>query len=341
MKWYFKVFKQYADFSGRARRKEYWMFMLFNIIAVFVIVIADNVFNVTPMRGMPLGTLYCMYIAAMLIPMLAVSVRRLHDTGKSGWWIFINLIPFPFVGSIWFLVLMLTEGEQDANPYGANPKEHDGYGVMERKRNAAVVLILAACFCFIRFLSGTIFYCQPPFDEEFEEWTLNILPDIIPIVALLIAGIALLQKKKRTTVAAIALLTASGILLLFYLYYHYYLINTNIQYFATHLVYILFQTPIIIEIVTLGIAGLALLLPKVKLRITLVIALRLFILLSVVKEINRVHTGGFYLYEMLYKFVDFVINQLPIVEPIALLVLAYAFLPNRTEMNNPQKGDKK
>ncbi|WP_445713055.1 DUF805 domain-containing protein [Flavobacterium sp.] len=120
MNWYLKVLKQYADFSGRARRKEYWMFVLFNMIFAIVAMILDNVLGIA-MEGIGYGPLYGLYVLAMLIPGLAVAVRRLHDVGKSGWMILITLIPL--IGAIWLLVLMVTDSNPGENQYGQNPKE--------------------------------------------------------------------------------------------------------------------------------------------------------------------------------------------------------------------------
>ncbi len=120
MNWYLKVLKQYADFSGRARRKEYWMFVLFNMIFAIVAMILDNVLGIA-MEGIGYGPLYGLYVLAMLIPGLAVAVRRLHDVGKSGWMILIVLIPL--IGAIWLLVLMVTDSNPGENQYGQNPKE--------------------------------------------------------------------------------------------------------------------------------------------------------------------------------------------------------------------------
>tara|TARA_B110000467_G_C18182869_1_gene401575 strand:- start:22 stop:387 length:366 start_codon:yes stop_codon:yes gene_type:complete len=119
MEWYLKVLKQYGDFSGRARRKEYWMFILFNMIFAFTAAILDNILGTAGPAGY--GVLYGIYGLAVFIPGLAVSVRRLHDVGKSGWMCFIALIPL--IGAIWLLVLMLTDSNSGENEYGANPKE--------------------------------------------------------------------------------------------------------------------------------------------------------------------------------------------------------------------------
>ncbi|MFJ2111815.1 MULTISPECIES: DUF805 domain-containing protein [unclassified Streptomyces] len=112
MNWYLHVLKNYAAFSGRARRQEYWMFTLFSVLAALVLAILDTVLGVNF-----LGNVYSLGI---LVPTLAVSVRRLHDTGRSGWWLLINLVPL--VGWIVFLVFLVLEGEQAPNAHGQNPK---------------------------------------------------------------------------------------------------------------------------------------------------------------------------------------------------------------------------
>jgi uncharacterized membrane protein YhaH (DUF805 family) len=120
MNWYLKVLKQYADFNGRARRKEYWMFALFNFIFLIVAIILDNVLGLTAGK-LPYGVFYFLYAFAVLIPGIAVSVRRLHDIGKSGWMILIVLIPL--IGAIWLFVLTVMDSNPGENKYGPNPKE--------------------------------------------------------------------------------------------------------------------------------------------------------------------------------------------------------------------------
>ena len=119
MNWYLDVLKKYAVFTGRARRKEYWMFTLFQIIFLVVAMILDNIIG-TAIDGVGYGLFYIVYALATLIPSLAAGVRRLHDTGRSGWMLLIGLIPI--VGSIWLLVLMVLEGNPGENEYGADPK---------------------------------------------------------------------------------------------------------------------------------------------------------------------------------------------------------------------------
>ncbi len=123
MEWYLKVLKQYTDFNGRARRKEYWMYTLFNMIFVFAAIVIDNGMGTT-VAELHYGIVYCLYVFAIILPTLAVLVRRLHDVGKSGWFYFITLIPI--AGPIWLLVLLCKEGVAGDNEYGPNPKEIAG-----------------------------------------------------------------------------------------------------------------------------------------------------------------------------------------------------------------------
>ena len=120
MNWYLEVLKKYAVFKGRARRKEYWYFILFNTIISFVLSVMEEAAGGLGPEEV-VGLLGGIYALAMLIPTLAVSVRRLHDTGRSGWWILIVLIPF--IGFIVMLVFMVLDGTPGQNQYGANPKE--------------------------------------------------------------------------------------------------------------------------------------------------------------------------------------------------------------------------
>lgn len=119
MNWYLKVLKQYADFNGRARRKEFWMFFLFNIIFVIAAILLDKSLGIN-FDPLFYGPIYIFYYLAVLIPGLAVSVRRLHDLGKSGWMFLIVFIPF--IGGIWLLILFCLKGNEGENKYGLDPK---------------------------------------------------------------------------------------------------------------------------------------------------------------------------------------------------------------------------
>lgn len=157
MKWYLKCWRQYADFSGRARRQEFWMFTLFNelvhLLFGVLFVALPLLFGVGTFAGVQLsegaGTNYLseypvvpessscysstvffigvfisiiwlLYLLATIIPRLAVAVRRLHDTGNSGWMLLVGLIPL--VGSIWLLVLYCQDSQPGPNAWGENPK---------------------------------------------------------------------------------------------------------------------------------------------------------------------------------------------------------------------------
>jgi len=120
MKWYLKAFRQYSDFNGRARRKEYFMFSLFN--ALFMILTMLISVGLSSWLDAPAFiSIYALYILASLVPSLAVSVRRLHDIGKSGWMLLVGCIPL--VGAIWMFVLLITDSDPQNNQYGPNPKE--------------------------------------------------------------------------------------------------------------------------------------------------------------------------------------------------------------------------
>jgi uncharacterized membrane protein YhaH (DUF805 family) len=113
MKWYLEVLKKYAVFSGRAHRTEFWMFTLVNIIIVVVLSVIEG------LLGSP-GIVCLIYNLAVLIPCIAVTVRRLHDIDRSGWWILISLIPL--IGAIVLLVFAVQDSKPHENQYGPNPK---------------------------------------------------------------------------------------------------------------------------------------------------------------------------------------------------------------------------
>ena len=127
MKYYLQALKNYSNFKGRARRKEYWMFTLMYIIILIFATILDNVIGTTfEIAGTNLGYnlgygwVYLIVGLLHLLPSLSLVVRRLHDVGKSGWFYFIILIPV--VGFIWIFILSIKEGEMGNNFYGSDPK---------------------------------------------------------------------------------------------------------------------------------------------------------------------------------------------------------------------------
>ena len=114
MSWYLGVLKQYAVFRGRARRQEFWMFFVFNTI---ISIVLDVISQVT------LGSdlLAYAYYLAVFLPSAGLAIRRLHDTGRSGWSLLVLLIPL--VGGIVLLVLCAKEGNAGANQYGPEPRQ--------------------------------------------------------------------------------------------------------------------------------------------------------------------------------------------------------------------------
>jgi uncharacterized membrane protein YhaH (DUF805 family) len=120
--YYVKVIKNYANFKGRARRKEYWGFCLFNfIIAIALAFLGGLISGVFGDEEGTLGTvLYYLYALAVCAPSLAVLVRRLHDVGKTGW---LWLLMFTIVGVIPVLIWLCTDSQYGENKYGCNPKE--------------------------------------------------------------------------------------------------------------------------------------------------------------------------------------------------------------------------
>lgn len=110
MNYFTEAFKQYADFSGRATRKQYWMFILFYLIFYIVLAVIDGM----------LGTMFLAFIFSLvlLVPSISIAARRLHDTGRTGWWQLIALVPL--IGAIVLIVFLVMES-QDDNEYGARP----------------------------------------------------------------------------------------------------------------------------------------------------------------------------------------------------------------------------
>ncbi|AXG70094.1 inner membrane protein YhaI [Kordia sp. SMS9] len=122
MEWFLKVVRDnFSNFEGRARRKEYWMFILFNLIIQIGFGVAIGIFGaISPFLIYIPGLVMLAYALYVFIPNLAVLVRRLHDTGNSGWMLLVAFIPL--IGGIWLLVLLCTEGQYGPNQYGPDPK---------------------------------------------------------------------------------------------------------------------------------------------------------------------------------------------------------------------------
>ena len=118
MNYYSICLSKFADFSGRARRREYWTFALVNCLIAMLLLILGLAFGEDSPASNIMVTIFYLI---MLVPNLSVSVRRLHDIGKSGWYMFLSLIPL--IGGLILLVWALMDSEPGENQYGKNPKE--------------------------------------------------------------------------------------------------------------------------------------------------------------------------------------------------------------------------
>ncbi len=120
MNWYLSVLKQYAVFSGRARRTEYWMFVLCNVIVMLLLGMVDKLI------GGDNELISSIYSLAVLLPSLAVAARRLHDTDRSAWWLLLGLIPI--IGTLVLIYFMVCNGQQGPNRFGDDPKAAPSQG---------------------------------------------------------------------------------------------------------------------------------------------------------------------------------------------------------------------
>ena len=113
LNWYLNPLKKYVQFDGRASVKEFWMFFLCNFIVELIIGFIQGILDISILGGI--------YSLAILLPSLALAIRRLHDQSKAGWWILVSLIPL--IGWIWYIVLMCLSGTVGPNQYGEDPKD--------------------------------------------------------------------------------------------------------------------------------------------------------------------------------------------------------------------------
>ncbi|MGL4844577.1 MAG: DUF805 domain-containing protein [Aeromonas veronii] len=120
MNWYISVLKQYAVFSGRARRTEYWMFVLCNVIVMLLLGMVDKLISGDN------ELISSIYSLAVLLPSLAVAARRLHDTDRSAWWLLLGLIPV--IGTLVLIYFMVCNGQQGPNRFGDDPKAAPSQG---------------------------------------------------------------------------------------------------------------------------------------------------------------------------------------------------------------------
>lgn len=119
MNWFLAVLKKYAVLSGRAQRAEYWYFFLFYLLIYIALAIIDNVTG-SLSADAEIGLLGSIFVLGTLIPSVAVGVRRLHDTDRSGWWLLLAFVPV--VGTIVLIVFMVQDSSPGNNRFGPNPK---------------------------------------------------------------------------------------------------------------------------------------------------------------------------------------------------------------------------
>ena len=120
MKWFLEALtKKYVTFEGRARRSEYWYFVLFYFLAIVALAIVDGIAG-TFSEEAGMGLFSGLFVLATILPSLAVTVRRLHDTDRSGWWVLLELVPF--IGWLVVLVFTVLDSQPGANRFGPNPK---------------------------------------------------------------------------------------------------------------------------------------------------------------------------------------------------------------------------
>jgi uncharacterized membrane protein YhaH (DUF805 family) len=122
MEWYLKAIRNYANFKGRAQRKEYWFYVLFYVLFAILVALVENFLGLSDLSDPESGTgpLYLVYTLAFLLPSIAVAIRRLHDTGRTGWWLLLAFVPL--IGAIVLLVFYCFDSQPGDNEYGPNPK---------------------------------------------------------------------------------------------------------------------------------------------------------------------------------------------------------------------------
>ena len=119
MGWFISVVKNFS-FKGRARRKEYWMFVLFTVLVTALLMFADERLDFFSENNDP-DILTLIFLLMIVIQALAVSVRRMHDTGRTGWWLLIQFVPY--IGTVIWFVLSVLNGKEGENRYGPDPKQ--------------------------------------------------------------------------------------------------------------------------------------------------------------------------------------------------------------------------
>ena len=120
MNWFLMALKNYVGFSGRSRRSEYWYFTLFYLVIAIILSVLDGIVFGGSVDGKGTPVLSGLFMLAMLLPSIAVGIRRLHDTDRSGWWLLIGMIPI--LGAIVLIVFFVQDSKPGDNRFGPNPK---------------------------------------------------------------------------------------------------------------------------------------------------------------------------------------------------------------------------
>ncbi|MDR1763262.1 MAG: DUF805 domain-containing protein [Dysgonamonadaceae bacterium] len=307
MKWYLRVLNHYADFSGRARRREYWYFVLFNLIFLLAAVFIDAAFGWDFERSgkIVFGPCYMTYAALAALPGLAAAVRRLHDIGKSGWWILIALIPL--VGLIWLIALLCIDSNPNKNAYGGNPK--DGLPVFsepQRLKSIAVTFIAGAAALLIANIGNYV--------QNHEFFHLQVIVNEIIFLALILSiGILLYptasRPKGKMQPALVCMLIYGAFSLILQL--------PQLRFNAYNAIFSLLYVAAMI-----GFAFYALNKSKQKEIAIFAIALITFCVINIIISITL---------KFKFNFDSFVIYYYTNITSIAFILLAIHFLPRREE----------
>jgi uncharacterized membrane protein YhaH (DUF805 family) len=210
MKWFIKCLRHYADVSGRARRREYWYFILFNLIFLFLwafliayIAVANGNYDEEDLPW----AIHITWMALAGLPLLSVTVRRLHDTGKSGWMALVSLIPF--VGGLWLLILMTIDGQTGPNRFGPDPKTTpERFPERAKLTSAGVALIVVSGISLLDYLCAAIFP-QLYYINDYRTPLPTLLLGFLNLGVVCAAGILLVRARERVrAVPALWLLLA-------------------------------------------------------------------------------------------------------------------------------------
>jgi uncharacterized membrane protein YhaH (DUF805 family) len=376
MKYYLKALRHYADFSGRASRKEYWMFILFNIIFTFAAAMAGAILALIVNEdfvNIYVHDFVALYYCAVIIPFLAVSVRRLHDSGKSGWWMLpallaqiLNIILSNpvyideglilaislifFACSVCILVFMLLKSNNDANRYGANPKLIIAYGRQNTTKNLATAFIIISAAV----ISVNFFYAVESIFSQYLNFTefikYRLIPTIVSslwLITMLIAGIYLLKGKNKTKQIAILLTAAAALWIVNFIYRE---AMTSFPYdypfFSFTGIRILLDKLLITVPIALLMTGLAWLQKSgmtMKIKIQPALAAKCLIAVSIFYMfVICINALPMYEYDINISMIILMLQKITVLIPVLLLLLAVYMMPGQAALQYETSiGDEK